>query len=300
MESNETTKTIRIMQLIQYLGEYPPKTILRMSQMLQVSNKSIYRYLDVLRQIGYEIAFDQKKRYYIKYPESSKKLNEEEKKYVVSLLKSIPQPSSLSSTIIEKLKISEYLPTPKSLTTLRKLQLIHQLFYSIENGKLIKLINYRGVSNASTDADREIFPVYFDENRLSVTGFDIHKQGFRIFKLARMENLEIIEKQVDLTIPIAIPHVDIFGFGGNREICVDLKLTRRAKSLLSEEYPLSESKIMNNPNDKTFPFNISLNVSGYEGVGRFVLGLCNEIKVTGDDGFIKYLHKKLNNNTLNV
>jgi hypothetical protein len=63
----------------------------------------------------------------------------------------------------------------------------------------------------------------------------------------------------------------------------------RAYLLLREEFPLSVPYIEKQEKDYVF----HAPVASFEGVGRFVLGLMDEIKVTGPENFKTFLTKKL-------
>jgi hypothetical protein len=63
----------------------------------------------------------------------------------------------------------------------------------------------------------------------------------------------------------------------------------RAYLLLSEEFPLAVPYIEKRETDYLF----NGPVAGFEGVGRFVLGLMDEVKVKGPENFKTFLSKKL-------
>ena len=64
-----------------------------------------------------------------------------------------------------------------------------------------------------------------------------------------------------------------------------------AKSLLVEEYPLAEMDLRHE-DDKWI---LETMVSGMEGVGRFVLGLLNEIKIIDSPALEDYIDNYVNN-----
>ena len=66
----------------------------------------------------------------------------------------------------------------------------------------------------------------------------------------------------------------------------------KARNLLIEEYPLSERHLERIENNQ---YRLTLQVAKYEGPGRFVMGLIDDIQIVGDDGFRNYLRTKINN-----
>ena len=63
-----------------------------------------------------------------------------------------------------------------------------------------------------------------------------------------------------------------------------------AYHLLTEEYPQSVSFIT--PIDD-YHWRLQALVASYIGVGRFVIGLYDDIEVEGDEGFKAYLHTRI-------
>ena len=51
-------RILRVFKLITLLKTYPAKTIRRLSQSLEVSERSTYRYLDLLAELGFEVTKD--------------------------------------------------------------------------------------------------------------------------------------------------------------------------------------------------------------------------------------------------
>lgn len=66
----------------------------------------------------------------------------------------------------------------------------------------------------------------------------------------------------------------------------------RAAELLKEEYPLSEEFIVQEEEDK---FVFEAEVAGFEGVGRFVMGLCDEIEIVCPDSLKEFIKNKAKN-----
>jgi hypothetical protein len=71
---------------------------------------------------------------------------------------------------------------------------------------------------------------------------------------------------------------------------IKLELSLRAAHLLIEEYPLAEKQLLKINDNK---WELNTNVCNYEGVGRFVMGLLDEITVVGNPDFIDFLNHKI-------
>jgi predicted DNA-binding transcriptional regulator YafY len=84
--------------------------------------------------------------------------------------------------------------------------------------------------------------------------------------------------------------MDVFRISSYQKIPVKLKLSMLAKNLLTEEYPLAE-KYITKENDNTYIFETE--VASLAGVGRFVLGLVDEIKIHYPESLREYVKDKV-------
>ena len=111
----------------------------------------------------------------------------------------------------------------------------------------------------------------------------------KIFKTARIDKVDVTNIPYQFEEFHKQMPVDVFRISGENQIYVKLKLKLRAYNLLIEEYPLSE-KFINQNDDTTYTF--SANVCGFEGVGRFVAGLTNEIQIIEPVELIEFIKEK--------
>lgn len=293
MTSTENSTLLRIFKLIQYLAGYPPKRIDRLAQLLEVSNKTVYRYISLLRSLGYTINNDKDNRYYIDDPQHTQRLNHEEKKLIVAVLRSAGEQSTVSKSVIGKMQISSTLPEPYGLAMLHRLRMIEQLLQAIELKVPVKLLQYRSTAKDAETTDRTVLPLHFDEHKLCITAYDLNKGDFRIFKLLRMDAIDTAGADAQSEVPDDIPELDLFGIGGSLMHQVSINLSKRACAILKEEFPAAVVYLTENPDGGHFPFMLNIQVCGYEGIGRFVLGLLTDVQVNGDNGLKKYLEKNI-------
>ena len=286
------SKIQRIFRLIQYLTEYPPKTVEKLASILNISIQTVYRDIKVLEDIGYDIDKDEHYRYKINMGNHYAHLNESEKKLIIGVLKSKNDSPALVNSIIQKLKLHHTTPEIKGFRAAKLLKIIQQLLQSIEYQLAVTLINYQSTSEGSATRDRTVLPLHFDENKLSITAYDFEKKMLRVFKLARIGEIEPVTIDNTEIMIKDIPILDTFGFAGSLDFEIRILLTKRSAAILAEEFPSVRQSVLENT-DSNFPFTFSTKVCGYEGIGRFVLGLLTEIKVVDDEGFKKYLTKKI-------
>jgi hypothetical protein len=83
---------------------------------------------------------------------------------------------------------------------------------------------------------------------------------------------------------------DIFHNSSNQCLPVKLRLGMNAVNLLLEEYPLAEKYLFKEDKEHWI---LQTEVSRYEGIARFVLGLMEDIEVLETPEFNNYLRKRL-------
>jgi predicted DNA-binding transcriptional regulator YafY len=98
-------KILRVLQLINLLKVKPGKSIRSLAKTLAIDNRTIYRYLDLLREIGFELEKDAYNRYFI--PDESGAtaftLSPEELAVVKKLLLTAGKDHILKDSILKKL-----------------------------------------------------------------------------------------------------------------------------------------------------------------------------------------------------
>jgi hypothetical protein len=109
------------------------------------------------------------------------------------------------------------------------------------------------------------------------------------FKLDRIGEVVETETGVQFQDLHKTTATDIFHFTGDSHQWITLKLSLRAYLLLQEEFPLSLPYVAK----KEDHYQFHGPVASFEGVGRFVMGLLDEIQVVGTPAFIQFIEEKL-------
>ena len=158
-----------------------------------------------------------------------------------------------------------------------------------QNKKQILLINYSS-GNSQTVKNRKVEPFEFKDDFNLIWAFDTALKQNRQFKICRIEDVQESPIAWEYERSHRSKPVDIFRNTGDLDKQVEFSLNLRAKNLLIEEYPLAE-KYLTSITRNQFAF--SAPIAKYEGPGRFVLGIAEDIKVMGDEGFLEYLKIKI-------
>ncbi|MEG0498716.1 MAG: transcriptional regulator, partial [Alistipes sp.] len=80
--------------------------------------------------------------------------------------------------------------------------------------------------------------------------------------------------------------IDLFRMNGRQRLHVKLELGILAYNLLTEEYPLAERDLHEAGKDKWL---LDTEVADYAGVGRFVVGLLDDIRIIDTPDLQQYL-----------
>ena len=78
---------------------------------------------------------------------------------------------------------------------------------------------------------------------------------------------------------------------------MSIELSLRAANLLVEEYPLAERHLEKLADNK---WRFNTQVSSFEGIGRFIMGLMNEIAIVSPQELKEFIYTRLKQNLNNL
>jgi predicted DNA-binding transcriptional regulator YafY len=289
-------KLLRLFQIIAVLktGHW---TISQLAQRFDTSARTIYRYLNLLDEVDFLLEKDFDNKYFIVTTDddpTQAQFSIEETKLIKKLIQSGTQDNPLKSSLLKKLSLnSEMDSMPRLFLKVRLSQFVDQLAESIRNKNQVVLKSYHS-ANSNEIRDRLVEPIHFGDNYQSIMALDIQDKICKQFKLDRIGAVI----RMDTTFQHEDLHkknqTDIFGFTGDSETWVTLQLSLRAYLLLREEYPLSTPYAERT--DDGYQFHGP--VSNLEGIGRFVLGLMDEVQIKGPEVFSAFIRKKFESHKL--
>ena len=123
-------------------------------------------------------------------------------------------------------------------------------------------------------------------------GYEVSSGLNKLFKVSRIGSVEVTDNDWAFEGEHNVGMMDIFRITSFHQHPVKLKLGLMAASLLVEEYPLGEKYLTPAPDDENH-FILDIKVCGYEGVGRFVLGLLDDIEIIEGDGLKDFLRERM-------
>lgn len=166
---------------------------------------------------------------------------------------------------------------------------INIIYEAIKEHRQVKICNYSS-PHSDTTSDRIVEPFLFLNGNDEVRCFEVKSAMNKSFKVSRMGNvipLDLLWSNEGRHKPV---FTDLFQFSGEERLPVELRLGRLSCNILKEEYPKSD-KFIKPDTDETWIF--AADVFSFKGVGRFVLGLFDDIQVLGSDAFRDYLMTKI-------
>lgn len=286
-------KLERMLRLMKYLSGNVDYTIEELGRKLDMSPRTVYRYIDTFKSAGFAVTKMYGDVYKLgKMPRGSLELDkliyfsEEEAFLVNSLIDRLAPTNVLKANLKQKLSaiykstgIAEYASSRGSAA------LVEALGNAITGRKKARLTAYESGHSHSV-RDRYVEPFAFSSDFIDVWAFDLEDSRNKTFRISRIGG-EVVVEDEGWTCE-ALHHrqpMDIFRTTGDVPTHIVVALSSMAKSLLLEEYPLAE-KFIRTENGRTL---LETDVYRLQGAGRFVAGLMGETEVLEGDALKAYL-----------
>lgn len=295
MDQPKIERMLRLMMMLTSNNRY---TIEELGEKLEASPRTIYRYLDTFKEAGFVVSkkgnyfrLDRKSRYF-KDISQLVHFTEEEAYILNSAIESLDPTNAIKQNLKAKLaSIYDFKMLAECVVKGDNARNVNAIIEAIENRKQIILHNYTSAHSRQV-SDRIVEPMSFTTNYIQVWAYEVSSGRNKLFKLSRIGKVEILDKEWEFEQEHKEGLMDLFRINSFEQIPVILKLGIRAASLLVEEYPLGEKYISPLPDDPSH-FILDTWVCGYEGVGRFVLGLLDDIEIIEGDGLKAFLKERM-------
>lgn len=298
MDQPKIERMLRLMKMMAGNRNY---TIDELAEKLGTSYRSIYRYIDTFKDCGFVVNKVRSNVYKLgKLPKSYVELKNliyfsEEEAYVVNgLINSLDATNMLKANL--KKKLSAVYDSTSIVKYVQKSEVaehIEQLGEAIRTKKKVILKAYESAHSQEV-ADRFIEPFELTTNCIDVWGFDLEKQENRVFKISRIGKVCLLQDSWSNEESHQTSKTDCFRISGFSQTPIKLELSLMAKNLLIEEYPLAEIDLRHE-DDRWI---LETNVSGMEGVGRFVIGLASDVRVIDSPELKAYIKTFVSNHLI--
>lgn len=288
-------KIERLLRLMQYLSGNVYYTIDDLSEKLKISRRTMFRYIDTFRNAGFVVQRMNDGVYKMANMRNSDTdlskivfFSKEEAFVVNSLIDALDDTNAMKQEL--KMKLSAvYEATNLGKYTINKgaSKTISNLASAIKNKKTVVLRHYSS-SRSNTVKDYQVEPFVFTTNYLDVWAFDVNDKQNKTFKVARIGEVETLEKEWANESAHQEEPTDSFRSHSNQAFHVKLKLTQVAKNRMVEDFPLTKMEISQDKDAWYYEGE----VRSMEGIGRFVLSLPEHITILEGEEVRQYLKEK--------
>lgn len=294
-------KLERLLRVMKMLTVNNSLTVDEIAAKLAISQRSVYRYIDTFRAAGFVI---KKTDNFIKLDKSSPyfkdisqliHFTEEEAFILKSAIENIDENNLLKQNLKKKLyTVYNYNILAETIVSGKNGKNVRQLVEAIENKRSVILRNYSS-AHGNDIRDRFVEAYTFTTNYVQVWCYCPEENTNKLFKVSRIGSVEILDDKWQHEANHQSGCIDIFRMNSCDMKPVKLKLGLRSANLLMEEFPLSMKHLKKLPDNEWL---LDTEVCSYDGVGRFVMGLLDDIEIIDSPEFLSYIQeliKKIQN-----
>ena len=290
-------KIERVLRLMKMLTANTSYTVDDMAERLDMSRRTIYRYIDTFREAGFVIKKSgncirlDKESPHFKDISQLVHFTEEEAVILKRAIESIDDTNLLKQNLKRKL-YSVYDSKILADTIVRgnNADTVHALINAIEEQRQVVLRSYRS-SHGGAIRDRLVEPFAFTTNYVQVWCFDTDSKSCKLFKLSRIDSVEVTGTGWKYADKHEKGFIDVFRMNGSERHTIRLSLGLLSRNLLIEEYPLAERDTRPIDDNRWL---LDTEVASMHGVGRFVAGLLDDIRIIDSPELQAHIDNYLN------
>ena len=256
-------------------------TLDELSDTLDLSRRSLFRYFDTFKNAGFVVQCIGDGRYRMttlhkEYTDLSQLVyfSEEEAIVVSHLIENLDGTNALKAGLKQKLaavydstSISDYIENKG------KSEVVETLANAVKSKHQVALKDYSS-AHSGKSKDYIVEPYKFTKGYVDIIAYDTEAGLNKVFKISRINSVKMLEPWKFEDRHEEQP-IDSFRMSGSPVEHVKLKLTLRAKNLLTEEFPVTSIEVTQVKRSWFWEGD----VNALEGIGRFVLGLPHEVSV---------------------
>jgi predicted DNA-binding transcriptional regulator YafY len=292
---SDQAKFQKMLEVLLLLDCQYGRTITELSERFEISQRTVYRYLDTFKQVGFVI---ENTNGYFKIDKENATVQEishllhfsEEEAFILSkAIHSIEDTDEFKSKLVKKLySLYDFDRVIHAISKKEESENIYTLLQAIKHQKQVVLQSYKS-GNSKNIRNRIVEPIDFTINYTGVWCYDTEDGVNKVFKASRIKHVVLLEQIWKYK-----PHhkkgiIDIFRMQSFEPTPIILELSLVAYNLIIEEFPMSEkyiSKLTDNL------YRLECEVGNFLGVGRFVLGLPGEIKIIKSEDLKQYVQER--------
>ena len=259
---------------------------------LDTSERTVYRYLDLLKDLGFKIERDVNNKVFIAVSSDIDLIpfTPQEADYLKKLILSTGKENQLAQSVLQKVQQSSEIQIgADTLFKAHLSKIVEQISVAIIEGKQLLIKGYSS-ANSQSVTDRLVEPTCFTDNYDAVSAFEISTNLNKYFNIERMSSVQVLDIPMEHESKHEFNKPDIFGFQDkSMDKEIEIEMSMRAYLLLKEEYPMSTAFIKPIPDTGKYYF--KANVQSFKAPGRFVMGFLEEIQVIGSEEFKRFIQQ---------
>lgn len=271
-------------------------TVEELAERLDTSYRSIYRYIDTFKEVGFVVHKEEggvyrlgKESPYFKDISQLIHFTDEEAHIVNQLIGALDDTNMLKQNLRRKLSsVYHCTSLANSIVKGKNAENVNRIVEAIEEHRQVVLHDYSS-SHTGSKRNRQVEPIAFTTNYVQIWCYDLSDGKTKLFNTARIGSVEMLDSEWEHEAEHRCGYIDIFRNMGFEQMRVQLRLGVMAHNLLIEEYPLSERDLTQLDDTHWL---LDTQVCNYAGVGRFVMGLIEDIEIIDSPDFVAYLRTK--------
>jgi len=286
---------IKALNLIDLLAGHRKYTAKEIIEKLDISERTFSRYIKTLRDYGFVVEYSDG---FYKIPKNSKAYNSisdllhfsEEESYILNeAIHNIEASTKARQNLIAKLSaLYDSDRIAIQFTGKENSSKIKPLLDAVHHKTQVILHGYSSSAGGNV-SDRLVEPFEITNNYIALWAYEPASSTNKLFKISRIRTVEKLQTAWQHTRSHKANFLDCFRVGGEVQIPIKFRMTLKAKNLLTEEYPLSESMVERiSDNDYVFDGVIA----SFDGIARFMLGLPGEISALDHPELTEFLRNK--------
>jgi proteasome accessory factor C len=233
-------KILRVLQFISFLEQEPSKTVVQLASLLDTTERTVYRYLDLVKECGFDLQRDKINRFFIVNDRSNGvRFTPEEADYLKQLVLTNGKKSKLKDSVLSKIYLSSDANIVAGhLINAKNGKIVERLSLAIANKEQVILKKYQSI-NSETISDRVVEPFGFTDNYCTVMAFEPASLKNKTYNIDRIAAIEfnnqncLFESDYEQQIP------DAFGFAfSGQKFPLNLEMSMKEYLLLKDQYPL--------------------------------------------------------------
>ena len=293
MDQPKIERVLRLMKMMTSSNRY---TVEELADRLDTSYRSIYRYIDTFKEVGFVVHKEEggvyrlgKESPYFKDISQLIHFTDEEAHIVNQLIGALDDTNMLKQNLRRKLSsVYNCTSLANSIVKGKNAENVNRIIEAIEE-KLQVILHSYSSSHTGSKRDRLVEPIAFTTNYVQIWCYDTSDNKTKLFNTARIGEVELLSNKWQHEEEHKCGYIDVFRNMGFEQKRVQLRLGVMSHNLLIEEYPLSERDLKQE--DETH-WLLDTEVCNYAGIGRFVMGLADDIEVVDSPDFSAFLRQR--------